>query len=320
MVSSKIDGEPSLDFNLIMPSGSKNIKARIRAVRNIRKITKAMELVSAAKMRRAVGATLASRPYAAASLTVLNDLAAVVDPSSHPYLFASGGAASRVLILVMTPDRGLCGNLTVEIFRRADEFALTLAGQVERIDYAVIGKKGAERMGRRGLNLVASFSKLSVIPTPDEFQPIALFITKGFLEKQYDRVFLIYTDFISSLARRATVHQLLPLTYSAELGAVSRRADEAADGASRRAFAFVFEPGRDAVLSAILPRLIETQLYQAMLESCASEHSSRMVAMKNASDSAADIADDLALAFNQMRQASITREIAEISAGKAVLE
>lgn len=307
-----------------MAQGIKGVQARIRSVQNINKITKAMELVSVAKMKKSVAAVLEARPFAEHAWDVLQSLSSVLGPEAHPFLYTAV-EPKRVLLVVMTTDRGLCGSFNTEIARYGEQFGRELE-HVEQTDYVLFGKKGEQIARRNQWRVRAAFSGLSVIPTAQEMMPATQLISEAFLQKEYDHVFLIYTDFVSTITQKARVHQLLPLQRSEDLGAVEegsdahKNASSAADQNGTRANTeFLFEPSQQEVLEYILPRLIEVQIYQAILESSASEHSARMVAMKNASEAASDMVQDLTFAFNQIRQSSITQEIAEIAAGKAAL-
>lgn len=323
-----------------MASNLKTIRTRIKSIKNIRKITRAMELVSVSKMRRSINAVLTSRPYAQATWGVIQELSRVVDPKLHPLLKPSKKMKS-VLILVITSDRGLCGSFNTQVIQKTFEFVKSLA-QVEQIEFVTIGRKGEVAISRMKWKLVATFNRLSLLPTIIDIKPITKIALDGFLEKRYDHIFIIYTDFISTIKQTTRIHQLLPLKYSEVLGEVSSNISsiEAEDRGLQRGntrneisvnprsylresastkYEFVFEPKPSEVLDFILPRAVEFQIYQALLESIASEHSARMVAMKNASDSALDMVDDLTFTFNQLRQAGITREIAEIAASKTAI-
>ncbi|MAF80221.1 ATP synthase F1 subunit gamma [bacterium] len=300
-------------------SNLKDITTRIHSIQNIHKITKAMELVSISKMKRATSAVLASRDYAGTLWAVIDDLAGRVNQKAHPLLF-SPKKIKKVLLIVMTSDRGLCGSFNTEIFQKVSQF-LKILGEKRKVDYVVIGKKGEDRAAREKWNVLASFDNLSVAPNFNDAAPIARLATDEFLNKKYDHVFIIYSDFVSTINQRSVIHELLPIKSSEDLGDVeSNLKKKEKEDLPKYSYEFKFEPGRDEVLEFILPRAIQTQVYQALLESIASEQAARMVAMKNASDAAVDMVDDLKLTFNQLRQAAITREIAEISTGKAVLE
>lgn len=305
-----------------MAGGLKEIKARINSIKNIHKITKAMELVSVSKMRRAVEAVNASRPYARHSWEVLNRLAQKVSSKKHP-LLAKKSKLKKLLIIMITSDRGLCGSFNIEIIRMVEKFIKEVQRRTSKIDLITIGKKGRDAVARKGWLLKADFANLSFIDKAEGISPLANLIMEGFKNKEYDGIFIAYTDFVSTIKQIPRFHQLLPLHQSEFLGeAQFFDKKEAEHQEEKRAgdFEFIFEPNVDEVLDFLVPRLLEVQIYQAILESTASEHSARMMAMKNASDAASDMADELTFSFNQLRQAAITREIAEISSGKAVLE
>jgi F-type H+-transporting ATPase subunit gamma len=303
-------------------SSTKQLKTRIRSVGNIRKITKAMELVSVSKMKRAVDALLRTRPYAAGAWEVLRDLAVVAPAYRHP-LLGEERELKRVLLLLTTSDRGLCANFNSAVLSRVEKFLAELP-EGASADIVTLGKRGREAAARRGWNLVASFDHLSVLPSAGDVQPIATLLTRGFIEGRYDHVFLCYTDFVSAIRQEVALEQLLPLRESERLGEARRKGKQS--GTEERVFSrerlsrfeFLFEPSGKAVFEYVLPRLVEVQIFQGILESIASEHAARMVAMKNATDAAADIVRDVTFTFNQIRQSAITQEIAEISTGSMV--
>ena len=304
-------------------SSTKQLKTRIRSCGNIRKITKAMELVSVSKMKRAVDALLRTRPYAAGAWEVLRDLAAVAPSHRHP-LLGKERELRRVLLLLTTSDRGLCANFNSAVLSRVEKFLAGLPAGVSA-DIVTLGKRGREAAARKGWSLVASFDHLSVLPSVEDIRPIADLLTRGFTEERYDHVFLAYTDFVSAIRQEVALEQLLPLHKSARLGE-ARRGSEAARAGQRalarerlRRIEFLFEPSGKHVFEYVLPRLIEVQVFQGILESIASEHAARMVAMKNATDAAADIVRDVTFTFNQIRQSAITQEIAEISTGAMMM-
>ena len=305
-----------------MASNLKHIRGRIRAIRNIKKITKAMELVSISKMRRAVERVLASRPYAQEYWRILRGVTAAIDPDTHALLFAPWHPPIRVLAIVISSDRGLCGSLNSEMIRKVAQFHRLLGNDVS-VEFVTVGRKIQDAVRRKAWPHVAHFEHLSVLPAIGDVMAIARLASDGFTARTYDHVFVLYTDFVSTIVQHAVVHQLLPLKQSTELGETRTNVTGESPEATERTLMdndILFEPSRDRVLSELLPRLVEVQIYQAVLESIASEHAARMVAMKNATDAASNLVDDLTLAFNRLRQASITQEIAEISAGKAVLE
>jgi F-type H+-transporting ATPase subunit gamma len=298
-----------------MAVSTRTIRRRIKSVGNTKKITKAMELVAAAKMRKAVAGAVAGRPYAEAARRAIADVASATDPSSHPLL--RPGTGSRDLVLVFSTDRGLCGAVNARLFAELGKF---LAGR--DADFAVAGKKAQQWAAKRGTGLVASWPAFSNNPSEADVRPVSRLAVDDFLAGKYRGVWIASTDFKSALTQVATVRRLLPLALddvrSAGSSAMAHATEEGnADGGGNSAF--LFEPSPRAVLDAVLPRLVESLVWQAALEASASEHSSRMLAMRSATDNAIEMIDDLTLAFNQARQAGITREIAEISAGAAAL-
>lgn len=303
------------------------IRRRIKSITNTRKITKAMELVAAAKMRKAIAAVLATRPYAEAAWRAVEEIAQRADTSAHP-LLRQQQAADRILVILFTSDRGLCGGINSRMTKRLLEFLRDR--DAARVDFVAVGKKGQQLLGRRGLNLVASFANPAHNPRLTEIFPIARIAMDDFIAGDYDSVHLAFTDYRSSLIQEPLIRQLLPISRVSELGDIARRAvgagsDEKSGGealnlTSAHGGEYLFEPSPEAVLRTMLPRLVETQIFQALLESLASEHSARMMAMRTASDSANDMIGQFTLMLNQARQAGITMEIAEISSGKAALE
>ncbi|MBN1585499.1 ATP synthase F1 subunit gamma [Candidatus Uhrbacteria bacterium] len=304
-----------------MPTNARVVRRRIRSITSTRKITKAMELVAGAKMRKAVAAVLATRPYSDVLWRAVRELSERVDPNHHPLLRRSGGSG-RELTVVFSADRGLCGGINGRLVRALDEAS---GGDWEGRDYAVIGRRGQQALRRRGAPVVASWPGIGHEPRVSDVLPVARLAIDDFGSGRYSGVSVAFTDFRSSLVQEPRVRRLLPLSgVPSELGSAEdldgRPLSVPGIGAESVTGEFLFEPSVDAVVSAILPRLVEVQLYQAMLESLASEHSARMMAMRSASDSAGDMIQSLTLALNQARQAAITMEIAEISSGKAALE
>lgn len=307
------------------------IKRRIKSIANTKKITKAMELVAAAKMRKAVSAVLASKPYATLSQSVLREIAKKVNPSLHP-LLSQRQSIRKVLLVIITSDRGLCGGFNSQILKLVDRVVSNWQQKgVEKIDFVTIGKKGQDYIKRRKWNLVATFTNLAIVPSYSEISPVARLIMDGYQNGLYDIVEVIYTDFTSPLKQEVREHVILPLNFDLEgelgnvqfhLGEIEKQNQEnlVAMTNEPKFYEFLFEPSPKQVLDFIVPRILEVQIYQAILESAASEHSARMLAMRNATDAAEEMINDLTFTFNQFRQMSITREMSEISAGKAALE
>jgi len=303
-------------------------------VSNTKKITKAMELVAAAKMRRAVAAALRTRAYAKLAWGMVDALQGTAAGDLHPLLrieqthvpYQTSGRGrsivrsfSRTLYIVMASDRGLCGGFNAALFR-------TLAKDVEDsglttrdVRLATVGRKAEQFIRRMGWNLAASFTNIAVAPAVAELRPIAKLAMDAFVTGEVDEVRIAFTDFISSLRQQPRVRTLLPLQRIEEIGVGGKPPGTRQLEHSSTSAEFLFEPSPKAVLDQLLPRVVELQVYQCYLETGASEHSARMLAMRNASDNAEEMIDDLTLTFNQARQSLITREIAEISAGSAAL-
>ena len=298
-----------------MPISPRLIRRRIKSVGNTRKITKAMELVAASKMRRATTAAGLSRRYAEAGFEMIATLAATVDRGEHPLL--NERPVKRSLIILLTSHRGLAGGFNSNILRALLQF---IGNQIPAGEcyFITVGKKGDEALRRLGKNITASFSTIGDTHGFADAEPIAGFARGEFVSGNADRVYLAYTDFISPILLKPRIRQLLPVTAH-EIADFLKENSEAAAG-EIKSRETLFEPSKDFVLEQILPRMTDLQIYQALLESSASEHSARMMAMRNATDAAGEMIDDLNLTFNQARQAAITREISEIAAGKAALE
>lgn len=295
---------------------TREIRRRIKSVTNTRKITKAMELVAAAKMRRAVAAVLSTRPYAEAAWALLQNLSASTDPALHALLLRREPVRS-MLALLITSNRGLVGSFNARMLAALSTYGSRVMTKERSMDLVLLGKKG-EALTRGGaFSVFAAFSKEDVIMEVTSILPIARMLMTEYTKGTYDRIVVAYMDFASTLRQEPRVRQLLPIERAdPSLGATDR--DRM--GAASVTLEYLFEPSPDAVLEIILARLVEMQVYQSVLESNASEHASRMMAMRSASDAASDLIDDLTLTYNQARQAAITKEIAEISAGRAAIE
>ena len=293
------------------------IKRRIKSVTNTRKITKAMELVAASKMRKAVGAVSASRPYSKLAWKTVLSVGGKIDATLHP-LMRQSGKVENVLILLLASDRGLAGGYNTNVIKSAINEIRRL-GESVKIQTICIGKRGADAMRRIKQPVLASFIEITNNPKFEEILPIGKMIINEFNEGKYDKVLLVYTDFVSAISQKPLILELLPFgkKQTNELGqtGTEKIEEKVVDKGD-----YTFEPTPRDVLDKMLPRLVETMVYQAVLEAAASEHSSRMFAMRSASDNAAEMIDDLSFTFNQARQAGITQEIAEISSGKAALE
>lgn len=298
-----------------MPANTRLIKRRIRSVQNTRKITGAMELVAASKMRRAAEMTLASRAYSRTANAILESSRTEVNERVHPLL---GGRRipHASLVVVVASDRGLCGGFNIQLSKKAIAF---LRGRNEKLIIAAVGKRAAHAVKRAGFEVGAVFESISNAPSYERTETIGTYAYAAFMSGDVDRVFFVYTDYKSALSQIPTVEQFLPMIPESELAGMAADADDAGDGQSETG-SMLFEPGAEAVFNALLPRVLETRVYQALLESSASEHAARMVAMKNATKNAEEMIGTLQFTYNQARQAGITQEMLEITSGKSAIE
>ena len=280
-----------------MPS-QREIRRRIGSVKNIRQITRAMQFVAASKLKRAQDATLASRPYGHSIDEVIADLAAVLGDEGHPLLRTPESGAPRTIVL-FTTDRGLAGALNSNLIRFALK-ELESAGAGSTI--VTIGKKGRDALTRGGYEIGAAFPGYGDKPTFGDVTPLVSLLVGDFLAGRSAGVTLIHPAFISTLTQRPEAVQLLPIKAAADTAGIPGNQ-------------FLFEPDPGAVLEALLPRYVATRVYQGVLETTACEQSSRMVAMKNATENAGELISDLTLTYNKVRQSNITREMIEIASG-----
>ncbi len=278
-------------------ASQREIRRRISDVGNIKQITRAMQFVAASKLKRAQDATLAARPYSERIEEVLADLAAVLTGEDHPLLAKREG--DRRLIVLITTDRGLAGPFNANLIRFSAREITEHSGDLTLV---TVGRKGRDAMRRARVPLEAHFAGLGDRPTFADVLPLARLVTDDYLAGTFDRVDIIYSHFVSTLTQRPTLEKLLPVQPAEDTEGIPGNQ-------------FLFEPSPSAVLEAIVPRYVATRLYQAVLESKASEESSRTVAMKNATDNAEELIEDLTLAYNKVRQANITREMIEIATG-----
>lgn len=286
-----------------MAGGAREIKRRIRSVSNIGKVTRAMEAVSASKMRRAQDATLRSRTYARRAAEIMMHLRAQPGGDGMQHQLLRTNANGRPAILLITPDRGLTGGLVINIIRHAVREAESKLGKDVR--WVAIGKKGRDFLARRKTDLVAGFAPVSDTPGVLDISPAARLLVDGFLGDDFSSVHLVFADFVSAAKQVPRMVQLLPVELPEDVEVPKA--------------GFEFEPSPEAVLDEILPRLVEMRIYQALLEAQASEHSARMLAMRNATDAAKDLVHDLTLTYNKARQSDITSEILDIAGGAEAL-
>jgi F-type H+-transporting ATPase subunit gamma len=292
--------------------GAREIKRRIRSIGSTKKITRAMQMVSAAKMRRAQLAVAASRPYA----VYARELAARVQgvESDADEFKTVHKNRPCIALIVVTPNRGQVGALNSNVVAAARTFASKVSAEDKDIAILAMGKKARDGMLRLGFSLEADFLKNDKNVSVADIKPLAAFIAKEFAAGTFAEVHVAYPKFISTLNQKAVVEQVLP--FEAAPGAVT----EDDPKSSKRQTDYLFEPDRKQVLEALLPRITEAHVYRAVLEANASEHSARMVMMKNATEAAGDLVDELTLSYNRLRQANITQELAEITAGRIAME
>ncbi len=292
-----------------MPT-AREIRRRIRSVRNIAKVTGALEAVSASKVRRAQSQAMASRAYTAAATNVLESLAELgAGEIEHPLLMERQ-QVKAVLVILITSDRGLAGPYNTNIVREAVDFA---ERQTVPVQYLTIGRKGRDSLLRRGATIIAEFTDLPPAPAIVDIAAITRAAMDDFLQGIVDEVYVAYTAFVNTLRQDPVVRRLLPLAPGAG------RMGSAHDGSRGPRPVFTFEPDAASILEEILPRFTEVLLYQAVLESLASEHSARMVAMRNATENARALVEDLTLRYNKARQQAITNEMLDIVGGAEAL-
>jgi F-type H+-transporting ATPase subunit gamma len=325
-------------------ASSKDIRRRIKSINNTKKITRAMEMVSAAKMRKSVAAVLRVRDYARSAWSVLANLARAFE--KYEYGLLTRREVKNILLIVVASNRGLCGSFNSQIARKVKDelnnpksLKLNRVGdkRIEssvpdkdlKIDFITIGKKadnivrklGNSTRNATGGNIVATFPELTYSPTDQDVRPLSKIIIEEYLNERYDKVAIIYTDYISTILQKTRIRQILPVSkvdLEKQLAEMSAHAE--GNGIKEAVVEYKVEPSPQEVLENIFPRLIEIQIFHAILESNASKESARMMAMRNATDAATEMADSFTLAYNQLRQMKITQEIAEISAGRAALE
>ena len=279
------------------------IRRRTRGIRGIAKITRAMEMVAASKMRRAQERGLAGRPYSEKISQILADLAALAEAGgAAPHPLLQRRPVNKIAIVHITPDRGLCGGLVANINRKTASVILEKDVPVELI---TVGLKGLDFMRRYGRDIKAEFTRFGDRPVLFDTLPISRLLIDGYSNGDVDLVYLVHAQFVSMMVQRPVVKQILPV--------------EPAVITTAQNVDYIYEPGPAGVLGQLLPRFVEMQVYHAILESIASEHSARMVAMRNATENANELIEHLTLLYNKARQESITRELLDIIGGAAAL-
>jgi F-type H+-transporting ATPase subunit gamma len=287
-----------------MPS-LRDIKRRIKSVKNTQQITKAMKMVSAAKLKRAQDEIIAARPYAEKMLSLISSLAAKTPSESHPLLSAGSGENPKTTVIFIASDRGLCGSFNAVLMRTVERF---LRESENGVNLYLIGKRGIEYFKRRDIEVVKSRPYGGARPNYGHAVEIAQEVINSFLRGEVNDVRIIYSEFKSALAQRPVVQRLLPIT------------PEESPEAEEFMVEMLFEPSKEEVLSSLLPKYVEVQVFRALLESSASEHGARMTAMDSASKNASEMIGGLTLKYNRIRQAVITKELMEIIGGAEALK
>jgi F-type H+-transporting ATPase subunit gamma len=278
------------------------IRRRIKGIQSTSKITRAMEMIATSKMRKAQERGLAGRPYAEKIEQVMADLAALRREGEEMHPLLESRPVKKIGILHITPDRGMCGGLNTNINRTAANFILE---QEAPVSLVAVGRKGRDFMRRYGREIRAEFTNLGDRPGWLDTLPISRIIIDDYTSGEIDRVYIVYPQFVSTMVQKPVVHQILPV--------------EPAEIPAAQNVDYIYEPGPAEVLGQLLPRFVEMQVYHAILESIASEQSARMVAMRNATESANELIEELTLMYNKARQETITKELLDITGGAAAL-
>ncbi|MDX9871688.1 MAG: ATP synthase F1 subunit gamma [Clostridia bacterium] len=282
--------------------GVRDIKRRIRSVNNTKKITKAMEMVYAAKLRRTQSAVIASRPYAAKMEAVLGRIVASTTEKVHPFMLRR--PVKKVGFIMITGDRGLAGGYNANLIRKT----MVESARFDEAEkgFIAVGRKGRDYLRRRQRTLICEFIGINDIPKVSEAKTIVDVAVQTYLDETYDEIYLVYQEFVSALTQRPVIKQLLPIPYE--------------EGEDASVSDYLYEPAPAQVLEMLLPKYILNKVYQGLMEAKASEHAARMTAMGSATKNADEMIGKLVLSFNRARQAAITREITEIVSGADALK
>ncbi|MFA7557391.1 MAG: F0F1 ATP synthase subunit gamma [Hydrogenophaga sp.] len=288
-------------------AAGKEIRGKIKSVENTKKITKAMEMVAASKMRKAQDRMRAARPYADKVRQITGNLSKANPEYTHPFMKVNEGAKTTGFVVVTT-DKGLCGGLNTNVLRAVTNQLKDMQAAGKAAEVVAIGNKGLGFMNRVGAKVVSSVTGLGDTPHLEKLIGPAKLLLDAYAEGRLDAVYLCYTKFINTMKQEAVVEQLLPLSAS-----------DLQDGAKGKDWDYIYEPDAPSVIDDLLVRYVEALVYQAVAENMASEQSARMVAMKAATDNAGNVIDELKLVYNKTRQAGITKELSEIVAGAAAV-
>jgi F-type H+-transporting ATPase subunit gamma len=294
-------------------ASTQDLKRRVRSITNTRKVTKAMELVASARLRRSQQRTEAMRPYADRMLELMAGVSQAAGAVRLPLLERRENI-ERVAIVPITADRGLAGGFNAQVIRRALALMREVEADGQQAVWFSTGRKAASTLRFRRLNVTQSWVGFSERPAYRDAQEIAHAVSEAYVNKEVDRVVIVYNAFVSALVQKVTVRDLLPVPQD-----LLEKAADAEEGASGGTPDFIYEPEPEEILARLLPVYVETELYRALLESAASEQGARMTAMRNASKAAGELIDNLTLAMNRARQAEITQEILEVVAGADAL-
>jgi F-type H+-transporting ATPase subunit gamma len=282
----------------------KEIKTKIASVQNTQKITNAMEMVAASKMRKAQEGMAASRPYATNIRNVIGHIALGNLEYRHPYM--EEREVKRVGYIVVSTDRGLCGGLNINLFKQVLADAAKWQNQEAEVEFAVVGSKATSFFNNMGAKVTAQTSGLGDSPSLTDLVGSVQVMLKAYDDGEIDRLYVVYNKFVNTMTQEPTIDQLLPLPKSD-------------DDEIKHRWDYIYEPDANVLLDQLLVRYVESQVYQGVVENLACEQAARMVAMKAATDNAGDLIDDLQLVYNKARQASITQELGEIVAGAAAV-
>jgi F-type H+-transporting ATPase subunit gamma len=299
-------------------SGAKEIRGKISSIQNTQKITRAMEMVAASKMRRAQDRMASSRPYADKMLDVIGHLAHANPEYRHPYMIASD-SVQKVGYVVVTTDRGLCGGLNVNVFRQLTRNFREHLDAGQAIETCAIGKKGVQFLKRTGTEVVAQVQDLGDRPGLDDMIGPVKAMLESYDEGKIQELHLVHNRFVNTMTQQPVIRRLLPLEPAKDEDQEDKQIAQELQHMERTHWDYIYEPDAQEVLDALLQRYIEALVYQGVVENVACEMAARMIAMKSASDNADSLIDDLQLAYNKARQAAITQELSEIVGGAAAV-
>ncbi|MDT8363090.1 MAG: F0F1 ATP synthase subunit gamma [Nitrosomonas sp.] len=291
-------------------ASSRDIRNKIHSVKNTQKITRAMEMVAASKMRKAQERMKKARPYGEKIRNVAAHMSRASVEYRHPFLL-SHEASKKIGIIVVTSDKGLCGGLNTNVLRKSLNEIREWQTNGQTVDACCVGNKGLGFMSRLGVNVVSQITGLGDTPSMEKLIGAIKVVLDAYAEKKFDKVFIFYNRFINTMKQEPIMEQLLPLTDERIRGSETEK--------KRAPWDYIYEPDAKPVIDDIMIRYIETIVYQAVAENMASEQSARMVAMKAASDNAGNLIDELTLIYNKTRQAAITKELSEIVGGAAAV-